>query len=161
MLKSLSKNLAPTPARSSRDPLSEMRSLMSRFFEDLSLPRASWDDWTADGRFQPKVELHESPESIDVIVELAGIEEKDIDLEVTRDALSIRGEKHYETDKKEKNCHYSERAYGSFYRSIPLPAEVDREKAEAHFKQGLLKIKLPKSPAAKTDVRKIAVKVEK
>jgi HSP20 family protein len=159
MLKSLAKtNL---PHRPLRDPFSEMRSLMNRFWEDFGSTSLLAPEWSAEGRFNPKIDLHESPEALEVTAELPGLEEKDIDLEVTKDALNIKGEKRFETEKKDKNCHFSERVYGSFYRSIPLPSEVDREKVEANFKQGLLKVRLPKTPAAKTEIRKISVKAEK
>ena len=159
MLKSLTKTGLTN--RSLRDPWSDMRSLMNRMWEDFGSSSLLSPDWPAEGRFIPKIDLHESAEAIEVTAELAGLEEKDIDLEVTKDYLNIKGEKKYETEKKDKNCHFSERIYGSFYRSIPLPSEVDREKVEAHFKQGLLKVRLPKTPAAKTEVRKIAVRAEK
>lgn len=159
MLKSLAKTNLTN--RSLRDPFGEMRALMNRFWDDFGSNNLLSPEWVSEGRFNPKVELHESPEALEVTAELPGLEEKDIDLEVTKDYLNIKGEKRFESEKKEKNCHFSERVYGSFYRSIPLPSEVDREKVEANFKQGVLRVKLPKTPAAKTEVRKIAVKADR
>jgi len=74
--------------------------------------------------------------------------------------LTIKGEKKTEHEEKEGECCLSERSYGSFSRSIALPAEVDQDKIDATFKKGVLTIKLPKTAPAETTVKKIAVKGE-
>jgi len=106
----------------------------------------------------PKMDVSETHDEIEVTAELPGMEEKDIDVSLSKEVLTIRGEKKQEKEEKKKDFYRMERMYGSFHRSIPLPAEIDTEKVEAKFKNGVLTIKLPKTPEAKKEVKKIAVK---
>jgi HSP20 family protein len=106
----------------------------------------------------PRTDVTETDEAVDVSVELPGMDEKDIDVSLSDDVLTIRGEKKAEREEKKKGYYLAERSYGSFYRSIPLPPGVDSEKAEAQFKKGVLTVTLPKTPEAQAKVRKIEVK---
>lgn len=106
----------------------------------------------------PRTDVTETDEAVDVSVELPGMDEKDIDVSLSDDVLTIRGEKKAEREEKKKGYYLAERSYGSFYRSIPLPPGVDSEKAEARFKKGVLTVTLPKTPEAQAKVRKIEVK---
>lgn len=106
----------------------------------------------------PRTDVTETDEAVDVSVELPGMDEKDIDVSLSDDVLTIRGEKKAEREEKKKGYYLAERSYGSFYRSIPLPPGVDSEKAEAQFKKGVLTVSLPKTPEAQAKVRKIEVK---
>lgn len=106
----------------------------------------------------PRTDVTETDEAVDVSVELPGMDEKDIDVSLSDDVLTIRGEKKAEREEKKKGYYLAERSYGSFYRSIPLPPGVDSEKAEARFKKGVLTVSLPKTPEAQAKVRKIEVK---
>ena len=87
---------------------------------------------------------------IEVTVELPGLDEKDIEVSITEEALTVKGEKKIE----KKGYYVSERSYGSVYRSIPLPAGVDADKAEANFKNGVLIVSLPQRPEARARVSK-------
>jgi len=116
----------------------------SRGFETLS-------------KFSPSVDVSETDKQINIKAELPGMEADDIDLEVRDEMVLIRGEKKSEREEKDEQFYRLERSYGSFRRSIPLPAEIDVDKAKANFKNGVLSIKLPKvkssQPRRKIDVK--------
>jgi HSP20 family protein len=103
----------------------------------------------------PSVEVTASDTDVRVAAELPGLEEKDVDVFVDDDVLTIRGEKKAETEDKERR--FSERYYGRFERVIPLPFEVEDDKASASFANGVLTITLPKSPKAQEKARRIAI----
>jgi HSP20 family protein len=105
-------------------------------------------------------ELSETDEEIRVKVELPGMDEKDIAVELEEDMLVIRGERKEEKETKKRNYHVSEMSYGGYHRSIPLPARIDREHAKAKFKRGVLTLTLPKTERAKTDQKRIPVSTE-
>ncbi len=90
--------------------------------------------------------------------ELPGMEEKDIQLTLENDSLIISGEKKNDVEEKGKNFHRVERSYGSFQRVIPLISEIQQEKVEAKFRNGVLNITLPKTPAAAKQTHKIEIK---
>ena len=108
--------------------------------------------------FGPRADVSETDQSVEVSFELPGMDEKEIDVSVTDDVLTIRGEKKAEREERKKGFYLSERSYGSFHRSIPLPAGVDSTKAEARFRKGVLTVTLPKTPEAQEKVRKIEVR---
>ncbi len=110
------------------------------------------------GMTGPSADVTETENEIEVTVELPGMDEKDIDLSVSEDVLTIRGEKKAEREESRQGFYMSERSYGSFHRRIPLPAEVDTESVSAEFKKGVLTVILPKTPEAKAKVRRIEVK---
>jgi HSP20 family protein len=107
----------------------------------------------------PAVDVFEKDDKFVVKAELPGMKEEDVDVSVVGDTLSIKGEKKTETEVKEEDYYRSERTYGSFYRSIPLPSTVDVDKIEASFEDGVLEVTLPKS--AKVKPKKIAVSARK
>jgi len=102
-------------------------------------------------------ELSETDEEIRVKAELPGMDEKDIAVELEEDMLVIRGERKEEKETNKRSYHVSEIHYGGFHRAIPLPAKVDREKAKAKFKRGVLTLTLPKTGEAKADRKRIPV----
>ena len=104
----------------------------------------------------PSVEIAESDTEVRVFAELAGLDEKDVEVLVNDDVLTIRGEKKAQID--DRNRHFSERYYGRFERRIPLPFEVEDDRAEASFDNGVLTVVLPKSPKADARTKRIAVK---
>ncbi len=103
----------------------------------------------------PSIEVTASDKEVRIAAELPGLEEKDIDLLVDDDVLTIRGEKRAETEDKDRR--FSERYYGRFERVIPLPFEVEDDKAEASFKNGVLTITLPKSSNAQERAKRIVI----
>lgn len=110
--------------------------------------------------FTPKTDIRESEKEIKISIELPGMDEKDVDVSLTRDMLTIRGDKKEEQEDKGKDYYRLERSYGSFSRTIPLPVEVETNKIEANVKKGVLTITLPKSAKALAGTRKIAIKTE-
>ena len=117
----------------------EMDSLWNRFFGEYHQIAGFESEWL------PSMDVSETDGEISVRAELPGLEAKDIDLDISGDMLSIRGEKKKKEEKKEKDYYSRESYYGSFQRSIRLPAEVQSDKVEASFKNGVLDIRLPKS----------------
>ncbi|HEY9621890.1 MAG TPA: Hsp20/alpha crystallin family protein [Crinalium sp.] len=105
--------------------------------------------------FVPAAELHETPEAIQLSVEIPGLDAKDLDVQVTAEAVSISGERKSETRTEEKGVVRSEFRYGTFRRVIPLPARVQNDKVEAEYKNGVLKLNLPKVDAEKNKVVKV------
>ena len=94
-------------------------------------------------------DVSETDENIIVKAEVPGIEPKDIDISISGDNLTIKGEKNAEKEEKGKNYHFVERSYGSFSRTIVLPASVKFEQVKAEYKKGILEITLPKSEKSK------------
>ena len=103
----------------------------------------------------PSVEVIQSDKDIRISAELPGLDEKDVEVLVDNDALTIRGEKRSETQDQERR--FSERHYGRFERVIPLPFAVEEDKAEASFNNGVLTVTLPKSAKAEEKAKRIAI----
>lgn len=110
------------------------------------------------GDLMPSVDIKEQDNAYLISAELPGMEEKDIDVEVQDDLLTLRGEKRAEREEKDKGYHLTERSYGSFSRSFRLPPDADAAKASASFAKGVLSISVPKSAEAHSKVKKIDVK---
>ena len=109
------------------------------------------------GRGAPRVDVAETDNAVEVTAELPGMDEKDIEVSLTDDVLSIKGEKKAERQETKKGYYVSERSYGSFYRAIPLPPGVATDDAKAEFKKGVLTITLPKTAEAQAKVKKVPV----
>ena len=140
-------------------PLTSLQREIDRVFDDFS----RGEHWPfrslagGNGKMMPRIDVSETEKEIEVTAELPGVEEKDIDVRLVNDVLTIKGEKKSEVDKKEKDFHLVERSYGSFERSARLPSEVDPAKVKATFKQGVLRITLQKIHAEKAASQKIAI----
>lgn len=130
----------------------EMDTLLNKFFGKPSLVEAFGGEWS------PTLDVSETDVSIIVKAELPGLEAKDIDVSLSGDVLTIKGEKRKEEEEKDEQYHYSERYYGSFQRSFRLPTTIQSDKIEAGFEKGVLKITLPKTEEAKKKEIKIEVK---
>ena len=104
--------------------------------------------------------VSETDKAVQVTAELPGMEEKDIQISLERDVLLISGEKKSESEETGKNFHRVERSYGSFQRAIPLVSEVQEDKVDATFKNGILTITLPKPPSSVKAAKKISIKTE-
>jgi HSP20 family protein len=129
-----------------------------RRFDDM-LGRPLWRLPVDERGWMPALDVFEKADKFVVKAELPGIKEEDIHVSVVGDTLSIRGEKKSETEVKEEDYYRSERSYGSFYRSIPIPANVNADKIEACFEDGVLEVALPKSAKAKP--KKVTVSAKK
>ena len=119
----------------------EMDTLFDNFFRGFGAePFAS-----RFSTFNPQIDVMEGDKEIIVSAELPGMDEKDIDLSIQKETLTIRGEKKVEREEKGRDYYRMERSYGSFSRTIPLPAEIDMDKVEAQFRKGVLDVRLPKT----------------
>lgn len=139
--------------------LEEMRRDMDRLFEDFFTParRRGWIRKPEQSVVVPNIEMFDRTDEIVVKAELPGVTKEDIDLTITKDSLTLRGEIKKEEEVKEENYYACERSYGSFTRAIALPVEVNNEKAKASFKNGVLEIVLPKREEARPKEIKIEV----
>lgn len=134
----------------------EIDSLFDNFFRGFDMEPFE----SRMGAFSPKVDVTENDKEIKISAELPGMDEKDIDVSLQNDMLTIKGQKREEKEDKGKDYYRMERSYGSFSRSIPLPVEVETDKVDAKFKKGVLSITLPKTAKSVAETKKIAVKVE-
>ena len=108
------------------------------------------------GEWQPRVDVSENNDAIEVKVDLPGIKPEDVDISVTDDRLTIQGERNEEKETKEKTHHRVERSYGSFERSSALPAGTEAEQVSAASDNGVITVTVPKCPEAKA--KRIKVK---
>jgi HSP20 family protein len=108
----------------------------------------------------PVVDVVEREKEYQITAELPGLSEKDLEVVVADEILTIKGEKKEEKEEKAKNYYVSERRYGAFQRSFQLPPGVDAEKIEAGFQNGVLTLTLPKTPEAQKSEKKIAIKTK-
>jgi HSP20 family protein len=134
-------------------PFEEMRRLMEDFW---MTPFEEFGRWGEN--VVPRVDVKEQDGMILVDAALPGMDQKDIDVEVTRDSVRISGERKHEEEKEEKGYYRHEIACGTFERVIELPTEVDQNKAEAEFSKGILTIRVPKSEEAQAQSKKIKIK---
>jgi HSP20 family protein len=114
----------------------EMDRTFSHFFGGQSSGRGF-------GGWSPAIDVEERNGQLEVHAELPGLKPEDVKVEVTNDALVIRGERKYEREHREGQSYRSERRYGEFYRAIPLPEGVNTEEAKAQFRDGVLQITVP------------------
>ena len=128
------------------DPFRDMvtlREKMNRMFEDVFSGRTE-DREIQAGTWAPSVDIFETENELVLTAEIPGIDEKDVEIKVEDNTLSIRGERKFEKETKEENFHRIERSYGSFYRAFTLPSSVDPERIQAEQENGVLKISMPK-----------------
>lgn len=153
-----SNNRAPAPYRDDRNPFLSLHSKMNRVFDDffrdfdMRLPMMGGVGFSGGW---PQVDLAESDKEVTVTAELPGMEEKDVELVLQDGMLTLKGEKRSETEDKDRQ--FSERYYGRFERHMPLAAEVQTDKAQARFKNGVLKVTLPKNPEAQPKATRISI----
>jgi HSP20 family protein len=140
-------------------PLEEME----RWFEDAFRRPFFSPLWHSRLPFMPLGEITPSvdifDDGIDVVVkaEVPGLRKEDIDVQLTEDTITISGVKHMEEKVEKKDYYRLERSFGSFSRKLRLPAEVERDKAKASFKDGVLEVRIPKTEAAKSKVKKVKI----
>ena len=150
-------------------PFESLRREVDRLFEDftlnpfrLPLRRPAFDiepfwqpnSWVA----MPAMDLVERHEAFEMTAELPGLDEKNIEVNVANGVLTVKGQKEEDKVEKKEDFHLRERRFGSFSRSVRVPDTVDADKIEASFKNGVLKVTLPKKPEAQKPVKKIEVK---
>ena len=136
----------------------EMNRMFDGFFEDpWSLrPFESFNSTLSD--FAPRLEVNETGKAWTVSAELPGLDEKDVQVRLENQVLTISGEKKSETNDRDGAYYRSERTYGAFHRQVALPEQVDEEQISAAFKNGVLTVTLPKRQVVESAVKKISVR---
>ena len=135
------------------DPFREFNMLPARFG---SLLGKEWEAPMPTTSWNPSVDVFETDNEIVLKAELPGMNAKDIEVRLENNILLLKGERHFEKEAKEENYHRIEREYGSFSRSFSLPTAVDGDKVTADYKDGVLKIVLPKKEERKPKPIKVA-----
>src|SRR5213595_4248308 len=133
---------------------------MNRLFRESYSPEGPEEALTTT-RFAPPVDIYEDEHNVALKLEVPGIDEKDIDVRIEGNTLTVHGERKLETDEKEENYRRIERQYGSFTRSFTLPSSVDPTQVSAHYDKGVLKVNLAKKAEAKPKQIKVNVGREK
>lgn len=139
-----------------RDTVS-LRDAMDRLFEESIVRPRTWLE-PARGAATLALDVHESDDAVTVRASIPGVKPEDIDISLTGDTLTIKGETREETEKREGNYHMRERRFGTFQRSISLPTQVNADKANAEFENGVLTLTLPKVEEVKPKAIKIRTK---
>ena len=160
----------PLPTRrisATQDPIAAMRMEMDRLFEDAlrsshlypgGFPAPLRGDRTGFPALRPTVDISEGRKAYSVRVELPGIEPDDVSIEVEADhTLIIRAEKRQDREEEDEGVHWVESTYGAAQRILSLPADADADAVEAKFKNGVLKLRIPKQPARASSTRSIDV----
>jgi HSP20 family protein len=140
--------------------LSTMQNRMNRLLRESYSPEGPEDALTSTS-FAPPVDVYEDEHNIVLKLEVPGIDEKDIDVRIDNNTLTVHGERKFEKEEKEENFRRVERQYGSFTRSFTLPSSVDPEQVSADYDKGVLRINLAKKAEAKPKQIKVNVGSEK
>jgi HSP20 family protein len=141
------------------DPFREVVSMQNRLnslFQEYNRGAEGNSDVTA-ASFAPAVDVYEDEHKLVLNLEVPGIKQEDLDVQVEKNTLTVRGERKFEKDQKEQNFHRIERRYGTFYRSFSLPATVDTENIHASYDAGVLKLELAKKAEAKPKQIKVNI----
>ena len=156
------KDPLPVRRRHRQDPLLDFRyqvsNLFDNFFDQPFNLSPFFEESSLVDEFSPRMDVMESDQEITITAELPGLEAEDIRITQDMNTLQISGEKRAEKEEKGKRYYRTERSYGAFSRSIPLPEVVDENKIEATYKRGVLKISIPKKPEAQEITKRIPVK---
>jgi HSP20 family protein len=142
------------------DTFNALHREMDRLFDSFLRDIPGWASSDASTMMAPRMDVSETDREIRIEAELPGVKEKDVQVELIDDVLSIRGEKKAEKEEEEerKGYHMKERSYGSFSRSMRLPFDADPGQVKASFDNGVLTITVPKPKEARGQARKIEVK---
>jgi len=154
-----SRNQELAPAREGFDPFLTLHREMNRLFDDASRAFGGTSlSPLMEGRLSwPKIELSDTDKALTVSAELPGMTEKDVQIEIANGVLTIRGEK--KAERNGEGRYFTERYYGAFERQIALD-DVEEDKAQASFKNGVLTISLPKSDKPRAGGRRIAINAQ-
>ena len=152
----------PSPRHGS-DPFLALHREMNRLFDEafrgFGLPEGgAGSEAIASGVAVPRIDVSETDQDLKVFAELPGVDQNDVEITLSDDVLTIRGEKKVAHENQQQNYHVMERSYGSFARSIRLPFEMKDQDVEAKFSNGVLTVRLPKPADMQKQVRRIEVK---
>jgi HSP20 family protein len=135
--------------------LSILQERMNRVFEDAAVRGWKNDEPSATTSWSPAVDIYETDSEIMVQAELPGVDRKDIALQLENNVLTLKGDRRFEKETNQENYHRIERSYGGFSRAFTIPTIVDEDKIRADYKDGILKIALPKKEQVKAKQIKI------
>jgi HSP20 family protein len=138
------------------DPFREVVALQNRV-NNLFREMNDGDSPLTTASFVPAVDIYEDAKKVVLKLEVPGIEEKDLDIRVENNTLTVKGERKFEKEEKEENFHRIERRYGTFYRAFTLPSTVDSEHVQASYQNGILKLELSKKPEAQPKQIKVNI----
>ncbi len=161
---------APSATRRETSPFDRLRSEIDRLFDDFGM--GPWHSPFRRGVFDvepfwrgelswgkaPAVDIAETEKGYEITAELPGIDEKNVEVKYADGVLTVKGEKKGEKAERKENYYLSERSYGTFQRSFGVPDNVDADKVEAAFKNGVLTVTLPKTPEAQKKEKRIEIK---
>jgi HSP20 family protein len=128
---------------------------MNRVFEDAAVRGWKNDEPSATTSWSPAVDIYETDSEIMVQAELPGVDRKDIALQLENNVLTLKGDRRFEKETNQENYHRIERSYGAFSRAFTIPTIVDEDKIRADYRDGILKIALPKKEQVKAKQIKI------
>jgi HSP20 family protein len=129
------------------NPWREMETFQNpfgNFFNEPFFVKSWLNDEAGMGRWEPAVDIYDDKDKIVIKAELPGVDKKDIKVDLKEHVLTLKGERSYENEEKEDNYYHKERAFGKFQRAFRLPVNLNPEKINADFKDGVLKIEIPK-----------------
>jgi HSP20 family protein len=158
----VSKESAPLASFFDWSPFELLRRQVDRLFEEFPSRRGLVDFQPFDRLMtgwpsSPPVDFVEKNGEYEITAELPGLDEKSVDVKLAGGVLTISGEKKEEKEERKEGYYFSERRYGSFSRAFRVPDGVDSDKITAAFEKGVLTIKLPKTPQAKREEKKIEI----
>lgn len=139
--------------REATDPFSALQREIDRLFDDFT---HGWPALSRVPELSPSMDVIETDKEIEITAELPGLKEKDVQVNVADNVLTIKGEKKSETEEKDKNYRLYERSYGAFSRTLDLPEGIDPDAIKASISNGVLKVTVPKPAPAQ--VKKVEVK---
>ena len=146
----------PARREEAANPFFALQREVNRLFEDFfAMTPQEREDWMTE---YPQIDVRETDKELKVSAELPGMTDKDIEVLISGDSLTIKGEKKEEKEDKKENYHRMERRYGSLRRILQLPSEVKADNAQATFKNGVLEITIPKSEQAEKEKKKVEIK---
>jgi HSP20 family protein len=139
------------------DPFRDVVALQNRVNSLFRDANDGGDGPLTTATFAPAVDIYEDAQKVVLKLEVPGIEEKDLDVRVENQTLTVKGERKFEKEEKEENFHRIERRYGSFYRAFTVPSTVDTQNVEATYNSGVLKLELKKKAEAQPKQIKVRV----
>lgn len=144
----------------SSDPFTSLQTAMNDLMQSFGRPVTGLmpSAWPTESTFWPSVDVKESNGTISVTADLPGMEAKDLDISVAGNTLVLKGERKSDHEEKGTDYYSCERSYGAFQRTLELPGEINPEKVQATFKNGVLSVSLAKSESSKNNARKIPIK---
>ncbi len=141
------------------DPFRDVLTLQNRLnslFQDYNRGQND-SDLVSTAAFVPPVDIYEDEHKIVLKLEVPGLKQEDLDIQIENNTLSIRGERKFEQEEKEENFHRIERRYGSFFRSFSVPTTVNTESVKASYDAGVLRVELEKKAESKPKQIKVQV----